>query len=265
MGIMDRLFGNTGGGVENKPGSAPAVMPPAQPATPVAAGQPNAAVAATVTSSSLATTPAAAIVPSSPLDAYGTLWDTPKDSAGKPIVPQANPLDLPIFNFDAAKIQEQVKTLDFTASLNPEHIAQIAGNDPDKANAFKEILNSIAQGAFAAGTLSTGKMVNEAMSKNNAALRNNISTDIRKTQLMDTPISNDVLQHPNAQGLVVALRQMAFNKDPNAVPAEVAKRVDDYLMDFARVVVESSPQAVAAKKVEAAKSTDFMDFMSAGR
>ena len=249
MGVMDRLFGSAGGGTGNN-GPQPAPLPAAPVAAPVAA-------------TPAAPSPSAApAVPDSPLDAFATFWQTPVGEDGKPRAPAVDPLTLAPITLDATKISEQIAGLDFTGDIKPELLTAFVGEDQAKQVAFRELLNAVGQAGFKAATLNTGHMVNNAVLANNKAVTGHLATSIRRTQLADTPIDNPVLQHPAAQPLVIALRQAAQNRDPNASPAEVAKSVDNLFMGLAEALQATTPAAKAVAATAASNKVDWDKMLS---
>lgn len=244
MGIMDKLFGPAEQGTPSNAGTHGI---PAAPQPPVATPAPPAA------------TPAPA--PSSPLDAYSNLWDTPVDEAGKPIANPADLLSTDIFNFDPTKIREQAAGLDFVKDVNPELLARVTAGGADGTAALLELLNGVQQQAFAAATMSMGKMVNAGVLKNNANLKSALPSTIRAAQLADTPVGdNPALSHPAVQPLINALRVTAFNQNPNANPADVAKKVNGFIEGLVTAMAESSPTAIANKQQAEEKTTDFRQY-----
>jgi len=260
MGLMDRIFGGGEGGVVNN-----APVPPAGIAQPNAQNPTNAprpAAPAAAANTPAAPAAAASAAPSSPLDSFKDFWQTPVDAEGKP-VQVTNPaavLSTDIFTFDPAKVTEQANALDFTKDINPELVSKALAGTQESPAALLELLNTVHQKSFAAATLNAGNMVNKAVIANNARIQTALPVAINAAQLSHTPNDNPVLSHPAVQPLVSALRTAAFNKDPNANPAEVAKRVNDYIMNLTEAMKQQDPVVVQQRQADAAKQTNWGEY-----
>lgn len=256
MGVMDMLFRNTAA-----PGNVNSSATVAAPAPTGGGGLAvNSSAPAPIASTPAAPAPAAPAPPSSPLDAFTPMWDTPVGADGKPLAPVADPLATDIFNFDPAKVKEQAGGLDFVKDINPELLAQVTAGGPDAGPALLELLNKVQQGAFAAATLSTGRLINQATQANNARVKSSLPAQINAATLSHMPTDNPVLSHPAVQPLISALRVAEFNKNPNANPADVAKRVNDYVIGISTAVTANAPAAVAARAEEAGKVQDWGNY-----
>lgn len=260
MGIMDKLFGGGEGGVSTTTAvtgvthNAPAAPPGTQPMRPAPA-------APAIANNTPAATPAPAAAPSSPLDAFKGLWETPVDAEGKPIAPPVDPLAAPIFNFDPAKVTEQAKALDFTKGINPELVSGLVQNGQLNTDNLLKLINEVSQTAFAAATLNTGNLVTTAVQKNNTALKTALPSQIRGVQLADTPIGdNPVLSHPAVAPLVHALRTAQFTKNPNANPADVNKSVMDYLGGLAEALQATTPAATEKREAVTRGQTNWGNY-----
>jgi hypothetical protein len=197
---------------------------------------------------------------SSPLDDLAKIWDTPLNADGKPVVPAANPLTQPLFNFDPAKITESANKMDFTVGIQPELITKALAGDPA---AFAEAINTAMRSAVAGMTLSQGNLINQAFLANNARVESALPAQINKVRLLETSASdNPVFSHPAAQPLVNSLKQMAFAKDPTASPDAINTQIQNFLSGLATAITESSPanqQAAAAKKASSGTDWDSWD------
>lgn len=249
MSIFSGLFGGAGGISHGGAGGTAAIPP-----IPVTADNP----ADLVANAKAAAATAAGDPISSSLDGFKSFWDTPKGEDGKPLVPKPDPTSTDIFNFDPAKITASSKKLDFTQGLDPALVSQALGGD---SAAFMAVINHATQTAFAAATVNTGKMINKSHVDNNDRVRSTLPSAIKQVQLSQTATVNPVLQHEAAQPLVTALKQMAFAKDPNADPADVAKSVEALLMGLGSAMAASTPDAIAARSVVKPGEQDWSNFL----
>jgi hypothetical protein len=254
MGIFSNIFNNGTGTAHNGGTRTAAPIPvPAGVAAPSATGpQPT---------NGNPGTPATVIldpnVPASQLDKFVGLWQTPTTEDGKPKPIAANPLSQPIFNFDAAKVTESAGKMNFAAGLDPELVSKALGGD---SAAFTDALNQVVRNAVVGMTLSNGQLINSAMLTNNERMQQALPTQIKSVQLL-SPSDNPVFSHPAAQPLVQSLKQMAFAKDPSADPAEINQQISDYLNSFAAEITGNSSAAIAAKRTDAAKTTNWLEFV----
>lgn len=196
----------------------------------------------------------------SSLDKLAALWNTPTTPDGKPATPPADPLSQPVFTLDPAKVQESINKIDFAATIPAEVIQKAQSGD---AGAFLEALNIGIRNAVSTMTVNTGNMVNQAMLANNQRVTSALPGAIKATQLNQMQDENPVLNHPAAQPLVAALKQMAFQRNPNASPQEVHQQVSQYFSGLATAIVENSPDQVKARQAatKSSKDTDFSLFM----
>lgn len=192
----------------------------------------------------------------SQLAEFANMWQTPVDADGKPIV-HTDPLASPVVNFDLSKLTESSKRLDFVSKLDPELAAKALAGD---ASALASYVNSAIQTAVMGVTQMTGTMMNQAIDSNNARLNQTLPTQIKRVQLNQMDVDNPIFNDPAVAPLVQALKQTEFNKNPNANPADVQKKIIGYLTGLAKVVSDTAPEKVAASKATAAKEMDWVDW-----
>lgn len=244
MSMFSSLFPTSSGVAHNGGNAQPAAAPvvPVVPAAPAAGDQQPPA--------------AKEVTPTSHLDQFAALWETPTTADGKPVQPVADPLKAPVFNFDPKAIQTSASKMDFMTGMAPDLATKALGGD---AAALGELINGAVRNAVVGITLSQGNMINQAVVANNERVTQALPRHIKSVQLMEAPTENPVLDHPAVQPLVGALKQMAFAKDPNASPAAVAKTVSDYIAGLGLALHETSPAATAAKAA-AAKASGEQDW-----
>lgn len=242
-------------------GGAPAPAAPAVPAGP-AAPTPAAVDPTVMAAQAAADTAAAAAAakpPASSLDNLPNIWQTPTTPDGKPVAPAVDPLTQPVFNFDPAKITETAGTMDFMANIAPENITKALSGD---ATAFADVINAAVRNAVVGVTVNSGNLINQALVTNNQRITSSLPTAIKQTQLMDMPTENPILDHPQVQPLVTALRKLAFSNNPTASAAEINKQVASYITGLGAAVAETSPAAVEARTAAKGKETDWSSFLN---
>lgn len=250
LNLFSGLFGagGSGGGIAHNSGGSAAPAPAPVVAAPAAA---------------LAGTPAAAPVAApapagSSLDALTSFWDTPKNADGTPAAPAADPTQQAVFTLDLNTVTESSRKLDFTGGLDPELATKALAGDPA---ALMSMMNHVAQNAVAAATVNSGNMVNRGVATGASRINGALPSQIKKVQLSQAESTNPVLQHPAAQPLVDALRNMAFAKNPDANPADVARSVEALLVGLGTAMADSTPAATQARQAKAAGEQDWSQFL----
>lgn len=242
-GFISNLLGvgNNGTAVNPPPNAAAGPIPTAPAPAPVP-GAP-----------APAPSPTPAPAPGSALDQFKDLWQNPTNAEGKPVV-YTDPLAQPVLQFDPAKIQESAAKLNFTSGLAPELLTKALSGD---VQAFADILNSVARAAVTGVTVNTGQVVNAALATQSQRLQEALPSHVKRVQLAQQPVDNPILEHPSVQPLMNALKQAEFNKNPSADPAEVHKKVSDYLVTFASTLVNNDPKTVQQAQQKAAGEMDW--------
>lgn len=142
----------------------------------------------------------------------------------------ANPLDAfnsPVVALDATKLQESVAKMNFAGSIDPQKMqAALQGN----TQAFAEVMNGVAQSVFARAA----QFMQQGMEggfqtyhgRMNAAMPEHFKRFAASQELSrDIPHAN----HAAVQPMVQALQEQFMRANPNLPPAEVAKKVRDFL------------------------------------
>jgi hypothetical protein len=241
MGIMDKLFGNT-------QQVAPAPAP--NPAAPGAALAPQNPAASPNGIQQTMDKPAEQNLP---LDNFKDIWQTPANAT------PADPWSTPVLSVDPAQIQERVKTIDFTRSIDPARAQAALGGDP---NALMEIINSATRNAFEMSLQMNAASVNAAGNTLGERVKNYMPEAYKQQQLQSAPVSNPVLEHPSAQPLLQATRQQIARQNPTLSVAEVNKRAEQYFSDFSAAFTQNSPagrQATEATQ-RGAQADDFSNW-----
>lgn len=251
MSLFQSLFGGNTGGISHGPGGAAAVVQTTAPATTVATGaaQPD---------NSSQTIDATKGV-NSPLDNLQSFWDTPTDAQGKPVAAPVDPLASPIFTLNSAKVKESAAKLDFTAGIDQTALTEAFG---DKAGLLMQMMNQVGQQAFVAGTLNTGSMIDHGVKSNNNRFQSTLPRHIKEVQLSQTGTSNPVLSHPAAIPLVNGLKKMAFDKNPDANPADVMASVEALLLGLGTAMADTTPEATQRKEAVKAGEQDWSSFLN---
>jgi hypothetical protein len=241
---MDRLFGNN-----NPAPSTPSATSPANPAELNTSGNPalgtNPTVPATVDANGNPVTPTTPATPATPLDAFAKLWE----DAPNPTGDNAN---AGLFNVDPEKLKAAAASVDFTKSLTPELMQQIAGGGENAMKAVMEAMNKTAQATYAQSAMATTKIVEKAVEKANADFMAKIPSMLKSQNLSNSLLEeNPALSHPAAAPLIDAVQKQLTTKYPNATSSELNKMAKEYLSEFANVaVVKPAPETPKPAKGE---------------
>lgn len=195
---------------------------------------------------------------SSRLDSMTALWNTPTDANGKPIAPQGDPLSQPIFNFDPAKVHEQVSTLDFTTGLTPELLGKAVSGDVD---ALRDALNQVARKALAGSTINSGKLINDGFTNYTRNVDSALPGRIKSLRLAEATSENPILSHPAVKPMVAGIRHMIMQKLPHASADEITAATEEYFTNIGAAFTakdDASRQAVLKKTED---STDWLKLL----
>jgi len=214
------------------PATQPAASTPGaitQPTLLPTPGNPN----LPATNTSPAAKPAEA---ASPLDGHSKLWEN--DPTKAPAAP------VPLFDIDPAKLQEAIKTADFTKLVPPELLAKAQSGD---AVAMQAVLNGVTQNAFSHQTMATTKLIEQALAKQEAAMLAKMPEMVRQQRISENLADNPLMKHAATRPLIESLTAQLTKQNPTSSPSEIATQVQDYIAGFAAVAAGKTPAAVAAE------------------
>jgi hypothetical protein len=247
MSVFAKLFG-------------PAPAAPAQAAQiPSQPGQLPANAAAAVASTTSAGTGTNGVVPATPattegvvksgLDGFSDIWNT-EANKGDP--------GQPLFNVSHDKMMEAARKQNFTAGINPDLAAKIAAGGTEAVAAMMEMMNTVAQNAYAQSAFAGTRLIEGALEKSQFAKSADIDNRIRSTALNSTlQQDNPMLSHPAAQPILNSIQQTLLVKFPNATAQELAGMAKSYLTEFATAANGPANTAAAANTQTGPKETDW--------
>ena len=205
--------------------------------------------------------PAAPAPPPNPIDSQlaglEKLWSNPTTADGKPIPQQVDPLAAPLFQFDPAKITQEVGKLDFTSSISSEDL-QSAMTDPA---VFKKLLNQVAQQSFAMATLNTGNLLNDGFTRHGRNIDAALPTRFRNLQVSQAKSEDPVLSHPSMKPMVGAIRGMLASKLPHASADEINQATEEFFGRVTNALVAGREQTEAKNNGSAEAETDWLSLM----
>src|SRR5512139_2024705 len=217
-----------------KPAAAPAPTAPAQaPATPAAPAAPN-----TDGSTPPNNAPVAA---ATPLDAFGTLWQTDPNAGNQP-PPGAFP------GLDAKTVFEASKKANFASAATAEQYQAIAAVGDGAIKAMQEVSNASTQAVFAQNTLATAKLIEQALTKTRAEMDAQLPGLVKRHTAADSlQTENPALSHPAAQPIISAIQAQMALKHPEATASQLAQMSKEYLANFANLAKTPDAPAAATK------------------
>lgn len=162
----------------------------------------------------------------SQLDSFKDLFTIPVNDKGEPISPPADPLAAPIMNVDPAKLQDAVKSMNFTQGLTTEQVQQ-AMQDPQ---AFLALINHTNRQTFQQALAVTSKMAEQAIQTNNQRFEQALPDRIRNVQIRQSSAKNPVLNHPAAAPVLEGIRMSIAQRNPTLSPDRVNDMAENYFM-----------------------------------
>lgn len=185
------------------------------------------------------------------LDKFNDLWKP----AESPAADQNNTG----FNVDPKQLMAAAQKIDFTKVIQPAQLQAIAQGGDAAVQAFAGALNQVAQTVYAQSAHATSKIVEQAISRSQDTMRNEMPQQIKRLNVSETlRADNPALSHPAAAPILGALEQQITMKFPNASSAEISRMATDYLSSFAGAL--QKPQAPVQQ--QNSKETDWSSYLS---
>ncbi len=191
--------------------------------------------------------PAAGEGEKSPLANYEKLWqaDDNKTKAPASLVPN--------MAADPAKVMAAAGTIDFTSNLPPELLDKAKQGD---SAALVSIINHTAQSAYGQAALSTAKIVEAALKKQEDAFHSQVMPEILRRHAISEGASNPVFSNPAVAPLVKSVTDQLARKYPDASPAEINRRTEEYLTEFASAIAPNATSGKAGGKPQVTPPSD---------
>jgi len=187
-------------------------------------------------------TPAPTPAPTaSPIDTYKDLWQ-PSSTQSQPDPTKPGNI---FAGADLGKMREAAKGVDFSRAVNQELFAKATGGNAEQADALMQLINGVAQTAYAHATFAATKITDQGLSKFNEGLDSRLPSTIKRFNTAESlAASNPELQHPAVAPLVSALQMQFTQKFPNASAAEIASHTTEYLQHVFGLVKGKTPTEV---------------------
>lgn len=169
----------------------------------------------------------------------------------KPVKPgETPPANKGIFgDVDQAALQTQIKSTKFVDNIAPDRVQAALGGDQA---AFMEVLNTVAQNAFAANMNLTRGMVEHGVTTGRTQIETGLDSRIRDYQIKShtSNVENPALQHPVGKAMLASVTQQIANANPHLPPAEVTRLAEQNFLEFMKFGGQPAPsqsESTAAK------------------
>ncbi len=187
-----------------------------------------------------------------PLDNFMNLL-TPKEGSQQQ---QQQPQSI-FGNVPQEQIQQQIKGANFTNGIDQAKVQAALSGD---SAAFMEVLNGVAQQAFAASFQASQGMVEHGVSTGRKQLEGSLDSHFKNYMLKQQTPSSDspALQHPVGKAFLQSISQQIANANPQMSPAEVAKAAEQNFTEFAKMLAPQQQQPSSQSSQPAQDWTSYL-------
>ena len=187
-----------------------------------------------------------------PLDNFMNLL-TPKEGSQQQ---QQQPQSI-FGNVPQEQIQQQIKSANFTNGIDQAKVQAALSGD---SAAFMEVLNGVAQQAFAASFQASQGMVEHGVSTGRKQLEGSLDSHFKNYMLKQQTPSSDspALQHPVGKAFLQSISQQIANANPQMSPAEVAKAAEQNFTEFAKMLAPQQQQPSSQSSQPAQDWTSYL-------
>lgn len=187
--------------------------------------------------------------PSNPMDPFWKLLN-PAPEVVQQQQQQQQQQAAPLFgNVKPEDISAQVKKTNFTSSIDPAKAQRALSGD---AQAFMEVLNEVAQGAFQANLQMTQGLVEHGVRAGSERFNSTLDSRFKNFQLNSQNSQNPAFKHPVGKALLDTVKQQMQRANPNLPANEIQSQAESMFSEFAKLLApqqqgESSPNQSAAQ------------------
>lgn len=197
--------------------------------------------------------------PGSQLDSFKDLFTVPTDDKGQPQLP-TDPMAGPLLAVNAEKLREAAGKMNFTAGVAPELLQKaMSGQDPQ---AFMDVLNTVAQGAFLQAMTVNAGVVETAFSRHSQRIDQALPGRIRSVQIGQSAPKHPALSHPAAAPMVAALKSQIASTNPHLTPEQVAEKAEGYVIAMASDITTHNTQQSNQNQNGSKQETDWIGLLS---
>jgi len=161
-------------------------------------------------------------------------------------------------NIDPAKLQEQVKAAKFVDGIDQTRVQAALGGD---SAAFMEVLNTVAQNAFAANMNLTRGMVEHGVNTGRTQIESGLDSRFRDYQVRthNSNVDNPALQHPVGKAMLASVTQQIANANPQMHPTEVTRLAEQNFLEFMKL--GGQPNQSQDTKSSGPKETNWLNYL----
>lgn len=173
--------------------------------------------------------------PSSPLDDFNTLWETPT-----PEQRAKQPKKFVYPKFDPGKVSERVNQMNFAGSIPDEMLSKAAGGD---LAAFRDVLNSVGRQAFSTGFSANNNLNSQMFDQYDQSISQRIPAQMKGMQNQAAVYSEmKNLNHPAVAPMLNKIVEQMQMMYPDATPEEISSNAKKYMVTMAQLITDNSQQ-----------------------
>lgn len=177
-----------------------------------------------------------------PMGKYADLWAPPKEGE---VVPGA--VTLPNYTPDPTKLREAIKGKDFLQGLSPEVMTKVQAGDG--ASMVTAISHAVSNAVEMMTHVSAG-MTQNAVADVHKLYKDTVLPDLLKRNDVNQQLAdNPIFTNPATAPLVEGMKAQFLAKYPNASTAEISRMANEYVKDFAGIVMNQNGMTVTKTAV----------------
>lgn len=153
------------------------------------------------------------------------------------------------FNFDAKKVDETVRTMDFTRGVSADLVKKVAAGGEEAVTAMLAMMNNVGQQVMRNAVIASAKVTESGLQSSGQRLSAELPGLVRSQTVSnalrgDNPLFSD----PTTAPVLAAFEQQASIKFPNATPDEIRAHARTYMAHFAKKAAEFTGMEVTPAK-----------------
>lgn len=237
MGIMDMFLSKTAAPAQPAQ-PTPGNIPPGTPAP--ATGDPATAPNGVVPPGTPTTTPEN----KTPLDQFADIW---KIEPTDPNKTQAGVFG----DVDPKKFMEAAAKVNFTSNITPDKMQAIAAGGEEAVKAMMEVMNAVAQNAYAQATFAATRITEQGLGKAKEGFMAELPQHLKAHATTEALRNeNPVFSHPAAAPIIDALKTSLVTKYPNASQSELTGMAKQYLEALSGSFAPAAPATTTKTSTE---------------
>jgi hypothetical protein len=196
--------------------------------------------------------------PTSPIDEYNNLWQTPKTNPEE--TPQEETLT-------PEKMFEAAGKVDFTKILDQAEVAKIEGGGKDAMQAMVKLLNRTAQATYGQSMVAAKKLVDTAVENASSKFSSKVP-DLLRNQTAQSEIykANPALNNPALAPIIEAIQSQLSKHNPSASAEDLKNSSMKVLQNFANLISPVSKDSTDSKTKGKSKQKeeDWLEWVNQG-